>query len=1179
MNRRGVALLVLALAAFGGALGSAPPPADSENAWLASRFGSGASDYVVSIGRAHGGEGSIAVAGSYGGQLAVPRELHHSGGRDTFVAAVRESTGEPAWAAGFGGTGDDLPSAVAVGSEGDIYVCGIFQATVNFVGAPGAAAALQMRGGRSGERSLSSGSFDVASYCARFDGELGALLWVVPMLASADAWASGCAVDDGRLSVVILTVGAFVSVGGDADGAGSGSLTSSSQRWDSFLVALDTETGHYRGDESRQLDDPGGTVDCFFRSVAPLASSSATGSLVLAGQFHDVLPWLSASVFPRTGDPIDPSRFMLAAYGGEWGDVAILRLDEGSRGTIAWITQLGGVGSDFVTSTGGVASHDASVVAGGDFSSPVIFVGDVDTGILAQGFGDVDGWVTCLDSGSGQPRWLAAFGGSGVDFTFAVAIEAEGSSVWAVGSSESESVQAHTSGVDGVQSFHVGAAEDVRTAVLLRIDLDSGVISFATRLGSPSGDDQLTGVVVSGSAFVVAMATSSEAITIGPGVGGDGAVVPEVTLAGTGDGAGGVDGVVLRLDCLLSQWSGWSECSVECGGGTRTRHRGRVVPRPDHMCVGHVLTESRVCNAAACLQCESAEAVLSRLEQASSNSVPAVGECIASSAATEPANHSSLCELACEGGLQSLVQAMRCDGGSGEWVTVDDATPLSQKTDSLFCAFPPPTVSPVTGVDPLTVTISAEAEGLEGVVYKLASQYKELRCGIGESGGRQENPVYVVVHRSDSLITKSCGVGAQPSPEVIVELTVNAAAPAVETRGGNPVVATFTYPPNAITDAPTLHVSEVPISCVNASLVETVARRSSVSVLVSSAERETKEKTLYVASCADGLHDPGRPIAVALPGLSDDDMAYPGVAYGVHLEFDSRFADGATIEVATVINSLTSEAAELLVVSKLRLAIENVELTDAGTSVVDVLVGPAGSWTVAAGLDRHDSVAADASIGNDARTSHGLAERVVQSVVQRDEFLVSRTQWLRRAVSAVKGPVLQCADGSLRIVGCLGSDEDDPVGAQETDAFGSIENQSGESDIDSVEQAAVVVMVAVLCIAVCLGVVNRIQLHRLEQHRIRVLLHGGAVAPETPLGSVRIEQAGGGEAPPGGEGASQCQPSDDEHDDGECVVCMDNRRQVVLYPCEHLCMCVACSRRVTQCPLCREPVVTRMELR
>ena len=47
--------------------------------------------------------------------------------------------------------------------------------------------------------------------------------------------------------------------------------------------------------------------------------------------------------------------------------------------------------------------------------------------------------------------------------------------------------------------------------------------------------------------------------------------------------------------------------------------------------------------------------------------------------------------------------------------------------------------------------------------------------------------------------------------------------------------------------------------------------------------------------------------------------------------------------------------------------------------------------------------------------------------------------------------------------------------------------------------------------------------------------------------------------------------------DVNCVVCMENRRDVVFGQCGHGCCCRSCAPKVTSCPLCREVVTSLLE--
>ncbi|KAJ9459876.1 putative E3 ubiquitin-protein ligase LOG2 [Diplonema papillatum] len=46
--------------------------------------------------------------------------------------------------------------------------------------------------------------------------------------------------------------------------------------------------------------------------------------------------------------------------------------------------------------------------------------------------------------------------------------------------------------------------------------------------------------------------------------------------------------------------------------------------------------------------------------------------------------------------------------------------------------------------------------------------------------------------------------------------------------------------------------------------------------------------------------------------------------------------------------------------------------------------------------------------------------------------------------------------------------------------------------------------------------------------------------------------------------------------DGECVVCLEYPKAVVMWPCRHLCACADCAPKLKRCPICRTPIRRRL---
>jgi hypothetical protein len=45
-----------------------------------------------------------------------------------------------------------------------------------------------------------------------------------------------------------------------------------------------------------------------------------------------------------------------------------------------------------------------------------------------------------------------------------------------------------------------------------------------------------------------------------------------------------------------------------------------------------------------------------------------------------------------------------------------------------------------------------------------------------------------------------------------------------------------------------------------------------------------------------------------------------------------------------------------------------------------------------------------------------------------------------------------------------------------------------------------------------------------------------------------------------------------------CTICYENEIKVLLKPCNHLCVCSNCSKKIDNCPMCRENIFAKEEV-
>lgn len=159
------------------------------------RFGSTGNDMGTAV--AADSLGNIYVGGTFEGTVDFGTgPLTSSGLRDIFVVKYNSSTAGVVWARKYGSTGDDMLSGIALDSAGDVAIAGKFQGSVSFGGA-----------------TLTSAGADDA-FVAKITGASAAHSWSRRFGAASGDLATGVAVDGSNNVVLAGYFAGSVDFGG-----------------------------------------------------------------------------------------------------------------------------------------------------------------------------------------------------------------------------------------------------------------------------------------------------------------------------------------------------------------------------------------------------------------------------------------------------------------------------------------------------------------------------------------------------------------------------------------------------------------------------------------------------------------------------------------------------------------------------------------------------------------------------------------------------------------------------------------------------------------------------------------------------------------------------------------------------------------------------------------------------
>ena len=305
-------------------------------------------------------------------------DLMSAGAFDIFVQKL-DADGNFVWAKSVGGTGADRGYGIAVDASGNVYTSGAFQNTVDFDPSPGGTA-----------NRTSAGNSDI--FVQKLDSD-GNFVWAEVVGSTGLDASYAIALDN---SANVHTTGVFASTMDFDPSPGTTNLTNAGSL-DVFVQKLDTD-GNFVWAKS-----VGNTSSDQGRSIAV----DASGGVYTAGVFQIAVDFDSGA-----GTAVRTSA-------GSF-DIFVQKLD--SSGNFLWAKAMGGTGVD--TGYGIALDASGNAYTTGVFETTVDFDPDVGTANRTSA-GSSDVYVQKLDS-AGNFLWAETMGGTGVDISLAVGVDASG---------------------------------------------------------------------------------------------------------------------------------------------------------------------------------------------------------------------------------------------------------------------------------------------------------------------------------------------------------------------------------------------------------------------------------------------------------------------------------------------------------------------------------------------------------------------------------------------------------------------------------------------------------------------------------------------------------------------------------------------------------------------------------
>ncbi len=373
-------------------------------------------------------EGNVFVIGSFQGTMNLgSSSLNSTGILDVFVLKLNGANGNVAWAKNFGGAGIEQGFAIGLDGSNNAYITGTFGDATRSATANFGNVTLQKRG-------------NTDAFIAKLNGGTGDVAWAKSYGSNANDTGFGIAATSG---------GVYVT-----------GNTQEGDNFDIFAIKLDSGNGNTLWDKKF-----GGSGEDSTKAIAV----DGSGNAYLTG-------FLKSSTATFGGVTVQSSG----------ADAFAVKLNN-ADGSVAWAKSLGSSGEEYGNGIG--LDGNGNVYIAGSFTSSTWNLGSAT--LTKNDTGSADVFTLKLNSTDGGLTWAKSFGGSNFESAYGIAVDGSGNS-YLTGEFFSSSLSFGNKTVSKVGGFDLFVTKLDNVDPIVVIPTDREATGSLTVTGTASEGSSLT---------------------------------------------------------------------------------------------------------------------------------------------------------------------------------------------------------------------------------------------------------------------------------------------------------------------------------------------------------------------------------------------------------------------------------------------------------------------------------------------------------------------------------------------------------------------------------------------------------------------------------------------------------------------------------------------------------------